>query len=68
MSLASNAVFYDSTDMDGENIPNRTTIEDFTEEIDEAGFVRQYNFFHMLMGMLCLCFALIVLRHLLPAW
>ena len=31
------------------NIPNRTTIEDFTDEIDEAGCVRQYNFFHLLM-------------------
>ena len=27
------------------NIPNRTTIEDCTEEIDEARFVTQYNFF-----------------------
>ena len=26
------------------NISNRNTIEDFTEEIDEAGFVRQCNF------------------------
>ena len=41
-----------------ESIPNRNTIEDFTEEIDEAGFVRQYNFFHLLMRMLCLCLAL----------
>ena len=40
------------------NILNRTTIEDFTEEIDEAGCVRQYNFFHLLMRMLCLCLAL----------
>ena len=38
------------------NIPNRTTIKEFTEEIDETGFVRQYNFFHLLMRMLCLCF------------
>ena len=36
------------------SIPNRNTIEDFTEEIDEAGFVKQYNFFHLLMRMLCL--------------
>ena len=40
------------------NIPNRTTIKDFTEEIDGAGFVRQYNLFHLLMRMLCLCLAL----------
>ena len=40
------------------NIPNRNTIEDFTEEIDEAGFVRQYNFFHLLMSILCLSLAL----------
>ena len=37
------------------NIPDRTTIKEFTVEIDEAGFVRQYNFFHLLMRMLCLC-------------
>ena len=41
------------------NILNRTTIEDFTEEIDEAEFVRQYNFSHLLMRMLCLCLALL---------
>ena len=40
------------------NIPNRNTIEDFTEEIDEAGFVREYNFLHLLMRMLCLCLVL----------
>ena len=40
------------------NIPDRTTIKEFTEEIDEARFVRQYNFFHLLMRMLCLCLAL----------
>ena len=45
------------------NIPNRSTIEDFTEEIDEAGFVRQYNFCHLLMRMLCLCLALMNLSH-----
>ena len=33
------------------NIPNRNTIEDFTVEIDEAEFVRQYNLFHLLMRM-----------------
>ena len=27
-------------------IPNRNTIEDFTKEIDEAGFVGQKNFFY----------------------
>ena len=40
------------------NIPNRNYIEDFTEEIDEAGFVGQYTVFHLLMRMLCLCLAL----------
>ena len=40
------------------NIPNRSTIKVFTEEIDEAEFVRQYNFFHLLTRMLCLCLAL----------
>ena len=40
------------------NIPNRNTIEDFTEEIDEARFVRQYSSLHLLMRMLCLCLAL----------
>ena len=40
------------------NIPNQTTIEDFTEEINEAEFDREYNFFHLLMRMLCLCLAL----------
>ena len=40
------------------NIPNRTTIEDCTAEVNEARFVRQYDFFHLLMRMLCLCLAL----------
>ena len=40
------------------NIPNRNTIEDFTEEIDEAEFARQYNFFYLLTRMLCLCLTL----------
>ena len=40
------------------NIPNRNTIEDSTEEIDEAKFVRQYNFFHLMMRMLCPCLLL----------
>ena len=39
------------------NIINRNTIEDFTEETDEAGFVGQCHFFHLLMRMLCLCLA-----------
>ena len=43
------------------NTSNRNTIEDFTEEIDEARFVKQYNFFHLLMRMLCLCLALMTL-------
>ena len=34
-------------------------MEDFTEGIDEARFVRQYNFFHLLMRLLCLCMALV---------
>ena len=40
------------------NTPNRTTIEEFTEEIDETGFVRQHDFFYLLIRMLCLCWAL----------
>ena len=40
------------------NISHRSTIEDFTEEIDEAEFVRQYNSSHMLMKKLYLCLAL----------
>ena len=38
--------------------PNRNTVEELTEEIDEAGFVRQYNFFYLPIRMLCLCLAL----------
>ena len=46
--------------MDGEkNIPNRNTIEEFTEEIREAGIVRQYNFLYLPIRMLCLCLALV---------
>ena len=45
------------------NIPSRTTIADFTEEIDEAGCTRQYNFFHLRMRMLCLCLVLMNLLH-----
>ena len=40
------------------NIPNRNTIEDFTDKIDEAGFVGQYNFCYLPRRMLCLCLAL----------
>ena len=41
------------------NISNQNTIEDLTEEIDEAGFVRQYNSSNLLMKMLYLSLALI---------
>ena len=40
------------------NIPNRNTIEEFTEDVDEAEIVRQCNFFHLLMRMWRLCLAL----------
>ena len=36
------------------SIPNRNTIEDFTEEIDEAKFVRKYDSSHLLMKS-CIC-------------
>ena len=42
-------------------MPNANTIEDFTEEIVETRFVKQYNFFHMLTRMLSLCLALMTL-------
>ena len=58
ISLVSDAEFDDSTDVDGEKHAQSKHHEDFTEGIDEAGFVRRYNFFHLLMGMLCLCLAL----------
>ena len=45
------------------NIPNRTTIKDFTEEIDEPRFVRQDNSFHLLTRPLCLCLALMNFLH-----
>ena len=45
------------------NMPNRTTIEDVTEEIDEGGCVRQYNFLHQLIRMLRLCLAVMNLMH-----
>ena len=38
----------------GENISNRTTTKNFTEETDEAEFVRHFNSFHMLMRIMCL--------------
>ena len=38
-------------------------VSDADEEIDEARRVRQYNFFHLLMRMLCLCLALMNLLH-----
>ena len=41
------------------NISDRSTVEDFTQEIDEARFVRQYNFLHPLTRMLRLCLALV---------
>ena len=40
------------------NISNQNTIEDFTEEIDEAELVRQYNSSHLLMKTLYLCMTL----------
>ena len=41
------------------DISNQNTIEDFTEEIDEAEFVRQYNSFYLLEKKVCLCVALL---------
>ena len=38
----------DSTGVDGEK----------HSQVDEARFVRQYNFFHLLMRILCLCLVL----------
>ena len=37
------------------NTSNQNTIDDFTEEIDEAEFVRQYNSSHVLKKLLLLC-------------
>ena len=45
------------------NIHNQTTIEDFTEEIDKAGCVRQYNSLHLLNTMLYLCLAFMNFLH-----
>ena len=61
LSLVSDADFDDSTDVDGEKHSHRNTIEVFTEEIDEAEFVRQYNSSHLLMKKLYLCLALMIL-------
>ena len=58
ISLVRDADSDDNTDVDGEKIPNRNTIEEFTEEINEAGFVGQKNFFYLPIRMLCLCLAL----------
>ena len=44
LSSVSDADSDDSADLDGENTHKRT-IEEFTEEIDEARFVGHYNFF-----------------------
>ena len=41
-----------------QKIEDRTAVKDSTEEIDEARFVRQYNFVHLLMRTLCLCLPL----------
>ena len=41
------------------NISNQNIIEDFTEEIDEARFVRQYNCSNLLVKKLYLSLALI---------
>ena len=41
-----------------QDTPNRNTIEEFTEEIDAAWFVRQNNFLYLQMKILCLCLAL----------
>ena len=37
----------DDADVDGEKHSHQYTIEEFTEEIDEAGFVGQCNFFYL---------------------
>ena len=67
-SLVSDGVSDDNTWMFRE-IPKRNTIEGFTEEIDGAGFVGQYNFFYLPMRLLCLCLALrnLLLRVTLPS-
>ena len=52
-SFVSDADFDDTTDT------IRNTIEEFTEEIDEAEFVIQYNYFHLLTRMLYVCLAVV---------
>ena len=59
ISLVSDADFDDSTDMGGEKHFQSTHCRGFSQrEIDEAGFVRQCNFFYLPIRMLCLCLAL----------
>ena len=53
----------DTTHADGDKHVQSKHHRGFTDEIDEARFVRQYNFFHLLIRMLCLCLALM---NLLP--
>ena len=61
ISLVSDADADESADMDGEKHSQpKTPSREFTEKIDEARFVRQYNFFHLLTRMLCLCLALLL--------
>ena len=71
ISLVSGADSDDNTDMDGVKKSHRITIEVFTEEIEEARFVRQYNFFFLPIRIFCLRLALMtfcfVLRSLLLA-
>ena len=61
-SLVSDADFDDSADVDGEKHSQSKHHRGF-HRIDEAGIFRQYNFFHLLMRMLCLCLALVNLLH-----
>ena len=49
ISLVNDAYFDDSADVNDEKHSQSKHHRGFTEEIDEAGFVRQYNFFHLLM-------------------
>ena len=58
VSLVSDVVSDDTTYVDGENISNQDTIEDFTEEVDEPRFVRQYNSSQLRMKKLFLCLSL----------
>ena len=61
ISLVSDADFDDGADV--ENIPNRNTIEDFTEKSDEARFIRQYNSSHLLDENVVSVFALLFLLY-----